>query len=190
MIFVGKTIVSKGCDLLLSAWPLVVAANPGARLLMVGFGAYRDTLERLWQAIAAADIETARAIATAGWAGEGGEERPLSILSGFLSDPPEGWREAGRAAAGSVSFAGRLEHAEVGELLAATDAMVVPSTFPEAFGMVAAEAAAAGALPVCADHSGLAEVAAALDDELPAPARGLTAFPLGAGRGRRESPPG
>ena len=57
--------------------------------------------------------------------------------------------------------------------------MVVPSTFPEAFGMVAAEAAAAGALPVCADHSGLAEVAAALDAELPAAARGLTAFPLG-----------
>ncbi len=59
--------------------------------------------------------------------------------------------------------------------------MVVPSTFPEAFGMVAAEAAAAGALPVCADHSGLAEVAEALDDDLPAAARGLTAFPLGPG---------
>ncbi len=59
--------------------------------------------------------------------------------------------------------------------------MVVPSTFPEAFGMVAAEAAAGGALPVCADHSGLAEVAGALDAELAEPARGLTAFPLGPG---------
>ena len=35
----------------------------------------------------------------------------------------------------------------------------MPSTFPEAFGMVAAEAAACGALPVVARHSGLAEVA-------------------------------
>ena len=29
VIFVGKLIVSKGVDLLLAAWPLVVAANPG-----------------------------------------------------------------------------------------------------------------------------------------------------------------
>jgi glycosyltransferase involved in cell wall biosynthesis len=34
----------------------------------------------------------------------------------------------------------------------------VPSTFPEAFGMVAVEAAACGALPLSAAHSGLAEV--------------------------------
>jgi glycosyltransferase involved in cell wall biosynthesis len=40
--------------------------------------------------------------------------------------------------------------------------MAVPSTFPEAIGMVAAEAAACGALPVIAAHSGLAEVARTL----------------------------
>jgi glycosyltransferase involved in cell wall biosynthesis len=34
----------------------------------------------------------------------------------------------------------------------------MPSTFPEAFGMVAAEAAACGCLPVSAAHSGMAEV--------------------------------
>ena len=61
-------------------------------------------------------------------------------------------------AAGSISFAGRLEHDEVAGVLPASDAMVVPSTFPEAFGMVAAEGAACGVLPVCAEHSGLAEV--------------------------------
>jgi glycosyltransferase involved in cell wall biosynthesis len=44
--------------------------------------------------------------------------------------------------------------------------------------MVAAEAAATGALPVCADHSGLAEVAGTLAAALPAPRRHLTAFPL------------
>ena len=38
----------------------------------------------------------------------------------------------------------------------------MPSTFPEAFGMVAAEAAACGALPVVAGHSGMAEVARSL----------------------------
>ena len=36
----------------------------------------------------------------------------------------------------------------------ATDALVFPSTFPESFGMVAAEAAAAGVLPVSAGALG------------------------------------
>ncbi len=43
---------------------------------------------------------------------------------------------------------GRLDHEELAELLPACEALVVPSTFPEAFGMVAAEAAACGVLPV------------------------------------------
>ncbi len=148
---------------------------------MVGFGAYRDTLEDLWRAIADGDQARIDEIVAAGWGLEGGEEKPLSILTAFMESPPEGWQEACRAAAGSVAFSGRLEHEEVAVLCPATDAMVVPSTFPEAFGMVAAEAAAAGALPVCADHSGLAEVAAALDERLPDSARGLTSFPLGIG---------
>lgn len=181
VVFVGKLIVSKGCDLLLAAWPLVRARVPEASLLVAGFGAYRETLEDLWAAIIEGDLERARRIAALGWALEGGARRPLQILSGFLSDPPSGWLEAAAGARGSVSFAGRLEHGEVAGVLAASDAMVVPSTFPEAFGMVAAEAAATGSLPVCADHSGLAEVARELDRELPESARGLAAFPAGPG---------
>jgi glycosyltransferase involved in cell wall biosynthesis len=184
VVFVGKLIVSKGADLLLAAWPLVVAAHPGARLLMAGFGAYRAALEDLWAAIASGDVATAREIAARGRGledahdGDPAADEPLPILSAFLADPPAGWLEACAPASGTVSFPGRLEHDEVAEVLIGSDAMVVPSTFPEAFGMVAAEAAATGALPVCADHSGLAEVAAALDAELPEAARGLTAFPL------------
>ena len=43
-------------------------------------------------------------------------------------------------------FTGPLEHRHLRHLLALADVCVVPSIFPEAFGMVAAEAAAAGAL--------------------------------------------
>jgi len=179
--FVGKLIVSKGCDLLLAAWPLVLAARPDARLLVAGFGAYRDALEDLWAAIVAEDLARAREIAELGWELEGGERRRLPLLAGFLRDPPAGWAQAAAAGASSVSFAGRLEHGEVADVLAGSDAIVVPSTFPEAFGMVAAEAASAGVLPVCAGHSGLAEVAGALDAALPEAARGLTAFPLDPG---------
>ena len=47
VVFVGKLIASKGVELLLAAWPLVLAREPRARLLVVGFGAFRAGLEGL-----------------------------------------------------------------------------------------------------------------------------------------------
>jgi glycosyltransferase involved in cell wall biosynthesis len=163
---VGKLIVSKGIDLLLCAWPLVHASNPGARLLVVGFGEYGSALERLWASLAAGDLEASRAIAARGRGLEGGEERPLQILSAFLESPRPDYVRAAREAAGSVQFAGRLEHHEVARLLPATD------------GMVAAEAAAAGVLPVSAGHSGAAEVSRALAAALPPEVGELVSFPV------------
>ena len=52
--------------------------------------------------------------------------------------------ELERRAGGDVLFTGQLEHRHLPHLLALADACVVPSIYPEAFGMVAAEAAAAG----------------------------------------------
>ena len=62
-----------------------------------------------------------------------------------------------------VLFTGPLEHRHLVHLIPLADVTVVPSIFPEAFGMVAAEAAAGGSLPLVARHSGLAEIAAALE---------------------------
>ena len=64
-------------------------------------------------------------------------------------------------------------------LLPLADAAVVPSIFPEAFGMVAAEAAACGCPPLVARHSGLAEVAAGLEEAYPARLGHLASFPTG-----------
>ena len=61
-------------------------------------------------------------------------------------------------------FTGQLEHRHLVHLIPLADVVVVPSIFPEAFGMVAAEAAAAGCPPIVARHSGLAEVAEGLED--------------------------
>jgi glycosyltransferase involved in cell wall biosynthesis len=57
----------------------------------------------------------------------------------------------------------------------------MPSTFPEAFGMVAVEAAACGALPVSAGHSGMVEVSAQLAAALPDDLAELTTFPVATG---------
>jgi glycosyltransferase involved in cell wall biosynthesis len=76
-------------------------------------------------------------------------------------------------------FTGPLEHRHLVHLLAFADVCVVPSIFPEAFGMVAAEAAAAACPPLVARHSGLAEVAAGLEAEYPAGRQHLASFATG-----------
>jgi glycosyltransferase involved in cell wall biosynthesis len=178
VVFVGKLIVSKGVDLLLSAWPLVASKHPSARLQIAGFGEYEPALRRLLASLERGDLEGAREIAAAGWALEGGREAPLPILSAFLADPPDDYARSAKAAAGSVELIGRLEHDEVAELLPGAEALVMPSTFPEAFGMVAAEAAACGTLPVSAGHSGMLEVSRQLMDALSPEAGRLTSFPV------------
>jgi glycosyltransferase involved in cell wall biosynthesis len=76
-------------------------------------------------------------------------------------------------------FTGPLEHRHLVHLLQLADVTVVPSIFPEAFGMVAAEAAAAGSPPLVARHSGLAEIAAGLQAEYPVDQRHLASFANG-----------
>jgi glycosyltransferase involved in cell wall biosynthesis len=76
-------------------------------------------------------------------------------------------------------FTGPLEHRHLVHLLQLADVTVVPSIFPEAFGMVAAEAAAAGSPPLVARHSGLAEVAEGLEAEYPVEHQHLASFANG-----------
>ena len=98
-----------------------------------------------------------------------------AVIVGFGDHRPELERRAGT----DILFTGPLEHRHLVHLLALADACVVPSIFPEAFGMVAAEAAASGCPPLVAHHSGLAEIAAGLAEEYPPELRRLAAFRSG-----------
>ena len=101
-----------------------------------------------------------------------------AVIVGF--GPERSALEALAASKGvQALFTGPLEHRHLRHLLALSDACVVPSVFPEAFGMVAAEAAAAGCPPVVSRHSGLAEVASGLEEALPARLAPLVSFPTG-----------
>jgi glycosyltransferase involved in cell wall biosynthesis len=174
VVFVGKLIASKGVELLLAAWPLVLAREPRARLLVVGFGAFRAGLEQLAEHLAAGDIDAARALRS-----EHGDALPH--LAAFLETADDAYRKAALGMTERIAWAGRLDHSELPDVLPVAEAMAVPSTFPEAFGMVAAEAAACGALPVVAAHSGLAEVARTLGAAAPEAARDWLTFEVGPG---------
>jgi glycosyltransferase involved in cell wall biosynthesis len=127
ILYFGKLLLNKGVHVLLEA-----VRDLDARVLIVGFGDYREQLERL---------------------SNGHAPRPV--------------------------FTGPLEHRHLVHLIPLADVTVVPSIFPEAFGMVAAEAAAGGSLPLVARHSGLAEVAAGLEEEYPERHRVLASFATG-----------
>ena len=176
VVFVGKLIGSKGVELLLAAWPLVLARVPTAKLVIVGFGGFRAGLEGLLARLASGDLDAAATSRS-----EAGAELPWlrAFLDSLTPAEADDYRRAATALPERVVWTGRLDHGELHDLLPAMEAMVVPSTFPEAFGMVAAEAAACGALPVVAEHSGLAEVARTLAAAAPDAVRPLLSFQVG-----------
>jgi glycosyltransferase involved in cell wall biosynthesis len=168
--FVGKLIVSKGIDLLLAAWPLVLMRR------------HREGVEVLLRGLERADERLLMHVCRQGRALEGGPRDQLTYLRTFLEGlrgRHERYFAAARKMRRSVVFTGRLDHGELGRLLPCAEAVVMPSMFPEAVGMVAAEAAATGALPISAAHSGLAEVAAILGEKLPLQVRSLLTFERG-----------
>ena len=124
VVYFGKLLYNKGVHVLLEA-----LQDVDARAVIVGFGDYRDELERM---------------------------APSRTL-----------------------FTGPLEHRHLAHLLPLADVTVVPSIFPEAFGMVAAEAGAAGSPPLVARHSGLSEIAEGLEAEYPPQHRELASFSTG-----------
>ena len=161
VVYVGKLIHSKGVHSLLSAFAHI-HRETGARLLIVGFGTFREALETLTRALGIGEERTIRLLAENGPLFEGREAAPMEhfTLSEALFRDAAGMEEA-------VEFIGPLNHAELAKLLPAADAGVVPSIFPETFGLVAAEFAAAGVPPFVADHSGLREAGGIVGHGLP-----------------------
>jgi glycosyltransferase involved in cell wall biosynthesis len=161
IIYIGKLIHSKGVHSLLSAFARV-HRRTGARLLVVGFGAFREALEYVTLAMSKGNRHALGLLAGSGRLYEGGPQDSLSHFecSGDLVRDAAGMADA-------VEFIGPLEHGELAKLLPAADVAVVPSIFPESFGLVAAEAAASGAPPFVADHSGLREAGGIVGRGLP-----------------------
>jgi len=119
---------------------------------VIGYGTFREGLEALLTALSTGNRHALDLLAENGRLFEGGPASPMEHL-GLSEDL---LRDA-RGMAGAVEFVGPLYHAELARLLPAADVAVVPSIFPETFGLVAAEFAAAGVPPFVADHSGLRE---------------------------------
>jgi glycosyltransferase involved in cell wall biosynthesis len=161
VVYVGKLIHSKGVHSLISAFSRV-RKETGARLLVIGFGTFREGLEALDRSLSAGDETTVERLAEMGKLLEGGPAGPLEhfeLTDELLSDA-QGMED-------DVLFVGPLYHGDLTKLLPAADAAAVPSIFPETFGLVAAEFAASGVVPFVSDHSGLREAGEIVGRGLP-----------------------
>lgn len=160
--YVGKFIAQKGVHNFLGALGLTRSRYD---VTVVGYGGSEHVLRGLDEALHNGDLEAARTIADSAGFGH---------LSDLLASSDVDERYLERAREVRVTWPGRLDHEPLSKELPRWTICVVPSVLAEAFGMVAAEAAACGVLPIVPRHSGIGEVGAALEEALGA--EGLLTF--------------
>lgn len=133
IVFVGRISPEKGLHVLLDAFERVAALRPDASLDIIG----PEAVAPLEYIVSLSDESVVR---------------NLSIF--YEGNYLENLRRRVRGPlAGRVSFAGGLTHSDVVERLRNADVCVVPSVWPEPFGIPAVEAMAIG-LPVVASRGG------------------------------------
>ena len=165
--YVGKLIVSKGVDLLVAAWPLVVARVPDARLVVVGFGTYRDALDRFVEALRRRDLDELHEIAARGRELEGGPPGELSTCGrSSIAPTASGSPRRRRRPTGSTSPAGSST-TTFPRCSRPSRPRSCRAPSPSRSGWWPRRRPACGVLPLSAGHSGMAEVTATLAPALP-----------------------
>lgn len=161
IMFVGKLIRAKGVHDLLGA--LGYLTVPAARVVIVGYGGMEEDLRLLADVLRHGNRTEIERLA------RDSADGPLTHVLRGLEDGSMDDAYFERIARFDIRFTGRLEHGPLSGVLPKADVLVVPSVVPEAFGMVAAEAAACGVLPIVPDHSGISEAGAAVEEAIGAP---------------------
>jgi len=163
--FVGRFIYSKGPHLFLMTLPYIFNRYPKARILFIGSGKLRGVLEVVLGALKSGNLGLLLEFAQRGHEMEEGTTfSELSYFKEFIEGlvAKEEIDDYLKMAAGidleRITFTGNLSHELLPTMMHHSDLLVVPSIFPESFGMIALEGMYMGNIPVAFDHSGLSEV--------------------------------
>ena len=160
LLYVGRLISAKGVQSGLAALPLILAEDPGVRLLVVGHGPLREPMEAFLWALEHGDRALAERIVECGRVLEGdpdgaGGSQALGKVKWFFQDlEARGELDAYFALAkvhvrsDRVIFTGYLTHHELAHLFPCCDAGIFPSIVKEAGPLVFLEALASGCFPL------------------------------------------
>jgi len=160
LLFVGRLISAKGIQSGLAALPLLLAEDPGIRLIAVGHGPLREPMEVFLSALEQGDRDLVMRIVDCGRLLEGdpdgaGGSQSLGKVKSFFRDLEDRgeldhYFELARAhvRADRVIFTGYLAHHELQHLFPCCDAGIFPSIVKEAGPLVFLEALASGCFPL------------------------------------------
>lgn|GEM_PF-3021304 len=172
--FVGRFIYSKGPHLFLMTLPYILREFPKAKILLIGSGKIRGVLEVLLSAVKNKNLSLLMNFSEEGQKLEEGTTfDELFYFKCFMeeltaSGKIEEYLELASAInMDQIIFTGNLSHELLPTVLSNSDVLVVPSIFPESFGMIAIEGMFLGNAPVTFDHSGLSEVIPLDENKVP-----------------------
>ncbi|CAN5842629.1 hypothetical protein BH11GEM1_BH11GEM1_35250 [soil metagenome] len=160
LLYVGRLISAKGVQSGLAALPLILARDPGVRLLLVGHGPLREPMEAFVWALEHGDRALVERIVDCGRMLEGdpdgaGGSQALGKVKMFFRDLDargelDDYFALARAHVRSdrVIFTGYLTHHELEHLFPCCDAGIFPSIVKEAGPLVFLEALASGCFPL------------------------------------------
>lgn len=151
----GRLLWTKGVHYTAAAVPLISQTGRDFNLILAGDGPMETPLREFIDYLDQGNVSAARQHAR--------DSREMEESSQYGPVVPDfGWEEEefyAKAAAGNtkkrIHFTGHISHEELAPLVGVADVVLMPSVFPEAYGLSAIEGLSAGALPVAAYHSGL-----------------------------------
>ncbi|WP_028855249.1 glycosyltransferase [Psychrilyobacter atlanticus] len=164
ILYIGKLIISKGVHIMLMSLPYIFQKNPTTNITIVGYGKFRPVLEILLRGLIEGNKNLIEVIIEKGFYLEGEKHGQLEYLSKFWDglkreNKLESYLElAKKIDLDRVVFLGKLDHDILPHVIKKHSVIVVPSVFPESFGMVSIEGMSQGLIPIVFNHSGLKEV--------------------------------
>ena len=179
LLYVGRLISAKGVQSGLAALPLILAEDPGVRLLLVGHGPLREPMEAFVWALEHGDRALVERIVDCGRLLEGdpdgaGGSQALGKVKLFFRDlEARGELDDYFALAKQhvraerVIFTGYLTHQELQHLFPCCDAGIFPSIVKEAGPLVFLEALASGCVPLGTYFGGMKASIDAIADLFP-----------------------
>jgi len=164
--YLGKFIVSKGVHLFIMTLPYLFRKyGDELKIIIIGFGKLREALELLVYALKSNNRPLVNVLL-----------KNLDYLENFNKDcgittdinffKPiiqnsifDDYMElANNIILDNIVFTGLLDHRTIPYIISKSSILVIPSIFPESFGLVCVEAMASGTIPIVSNHSGLKEV--------------------------------
>ncbi len=179
LLFVGALTAGKGLQGLLCAMCSALRQQPDLQLVIVGAGAYRETLEGLVHLLSSKNLPLLKTIASQGFDLDFSDKTGAwEDVEYYLENHADDLLDQAHRLQDQVHFVGRLNHDELKYLFPVVDLAVFPSVVPEAYPLVLMESLSNGVLPMVSYFSGFTDGIDELADVIPAELLSLMRIPM------------